>query len=113
MALTIQVGQQGVLTLAPEMVGIRPERVTNERWAPVGQDQSKVALTPPTAVLGVAPGSRTFRVEITLAPLASGDPIEKITYEFVVACVTPATATAVPSIVPVVLFVTPAPPTGG
>lgn len=85
MALTFYVGQSATLIyLAPE-AGIDPARVEKTRWAPVGQDQTKVQFTAPNAVAAIAPGQRTFRVAVTLTSLDGPTfPDETPTYEFVV-----------------------------
>jgi hypothetical protein len=108
--LPLRVGQTGTLTFMPTMCAVDPARVTKARWAPVGQDQTKVKWTTPAKVDGIAPGTRTFRVAVTCAPLTTGDPEETLTYEFVVACLT-AGAQPVDAIVPIVIHnIMPLPP---
>jgi hypothetical protein len=113
MSLTLQTGQSGTLTYQPAVAGIDAARVTNQRWAPVGQDQTKIKWTTPAQVEGIAVGQRTFRVEITLTAPVPTDPAEKVTYEFIVTCVPPVSTGSAPATVPITINFIITPPAGG
>ena len=103
MALTLQVGQTGTLVFMAREAGFDPTKVTNKRWSTTG-DQTKVKLTAPDQVEGIAPGSASFKCMVAV----EGSP--NVPYYFDITCVAPPPTTP-PIAVPVTIdqIVTPPP----
>jgi hypothetical protein len=98
MALTIQQGQTGTLTFAPDRVGLEPAQVESVAWAAQGT-QEHVRFTPPDTVEGITPGVGSYKVTAALTA-----PGERVSYPFDVECI-PAGALAPDKVVPVVIFI--------
>jgi hypothetical protein len=109
MALTLQVGQTGTLLFTPQTVGIDPARITKEKWK-VLSGPVAVAFTLPNQIEGMAPGTNSFIVTVTLSPLETGAPIEEPSWPFDITCVAPG-LTPPPPVVPVLIdnLITPPP----
>lgn len=111
MALTINVGMTATAQYDPRAAGFDPTRVTNERWAPSSVGAEHVGWTAATQeVAGLTPGTRTFHVEITLTPVETGMPNQKVTYVFDIVCVDPQPVSDVPVPFSLVYAVPPPPP---
>jgi hypothetical protein len=98
MALTIEQGQTGTLTFAPDRIGLEPAQVESVAWAAQGT-QEHVRFTPPDRVEGITLGVGSFKVTATLTA-----PGERVSYAFDVECI-PAGGLPPDKLVPVVIFI--------
>jgi plastocyanin len=98
MPLTIQQGQTGTLTFAPDRVGVDPATVQSVSWQPQGSQQH-VRFVAPDQVEGVSPGVGSYKVSVTMTT-----PGEKLTWPFDVTC-TPPGGLPPEGVVPVVIFI--------
>jgi hypothetical protein len=98
MPVTVQVGQIGTLTFAPDRVGLDPATVQSTSWQPQGSQQH-VKFTPPDKVEGLSPGTGSYKVTATMTT-----PGEKLTWPFDVECI-PAGPVLPEPVVPVVVFI--------